>query len=108
MCVCVCVYSNTRVVRRLRYETAERSQIKETVVSVCLIGLFAYSHMEFEVDRDKGQNGDPPLHEMAVKALSILQKNNKGFFLFVESEYIHLEKKKKNSPKKKPRCPSAQ
>lgn len=43
--------------------------------------------MEFEVDRDKGQNGDPPLHEMAVKALSILQKNNKGFFLFVESEY---------------------
>lgn len=56
-------------------------------MSVCLIGLFAYSHMEFEVDRDKGQNGDPPLHEMAVKALSILQKNNKGFFLFVESEY---------------------
>lgn len=52
-----------------------------------LLGLFAYSHMEFEVDRDKGQNGDPPLHEMAVKALSILQKNNKGFFLFVESEY---------------------
>ncbi|KAF0760510.1 alkaline phosphatase, tissue-nonspecific isozyme-like, partial [Aphis craccivora] len=53
-----------------------------------LLGLFAYSHMEFEVDRDKGQNGDPPLHEMAVKALSILQKNNKGFFLFVESGRI--------------------
>eukprot|EP00102_Acyrthosiphon_pisum_P022663 XP_016659873.1 PREDICTED: alkaline phosphatase, tissue-nonspecific isozyme-like [Acyrthosiphon pisum] len=44
--------------------------------------------MEFEVDRDKGQNGDPPLSEMAVKALSILQKNNKGFFLFVESGRI--------------------
>lgn len=55
---------------------------------ICVLGLFAYSHMEFEVDRDKGQNGDPPLHEMAVKALSILQKNNKGFFLFVESKYI--------------------
>lgn len=61
-------------------------------VCVCafLIGLFAYSHMEFEVDRDKGLDGDPPLHEMAVKALSILQKNNKGFFLFVESESIIL------------------
>lgn len=55
-----------------------------------LIGLFAYSHMEFEVDRDKGLDGDPPLHEMAVKALSILQKNNKGFFLFVESEFTIL------------------
>lgn len=68
-------------------QTAEQSQIKEIAfVCVYVLGLFAYSHMEFEVDRDKGQNGDPPLHEMAVKALSILQKNNKGFFLFVESE----------------------
>ncbi|XP_050537654.1 alkaline phosphatase-like isoform X2 [Daktulosphaira vitifoliae] len=53
-----------------------------------LLGLFAYSHMDFEVDRDKGQNGDPPLHEMAIKALSILQKNIKGYFLFIESGRI--------------------
>lgn len=54
-------------------------------------GLFAYSHMEFETDRDKSDNGDPSLSEMAVKALSILSRNQKGYFLFVESKYFTNE-----------------
>ncbi|XP_014246448.1 alkaline phosphatase-like [Cimex lectularius] len=53
-----------------------------------ILGLFAYSHMDFEADRDKSPKGDPSLAEMTKKALSILQKNSKGFFLLVESGRI--------------------
>lgn len=43
--------------------------------------------MDFETDRDKGDDGDPSLSEMTIKALDILNKNQKGYFLFVESMY---------------------
>lgn len=49
-------------------------------------GLFAYSHMDFDVDRNTTGTGDPSLAEMAIKALRILKKNPKGFFLFIEGE----------------------
>ncbi|KAK6623411.1 hypothetical protein RUM43_009263 [Polyplax serrata] len=47
-------------------------------------GLFAYSHMDFETDRDTGPEGDPSLADMTRTALNVLQKSSKGFFLFVE------------------------
>ncbi|XP_066906224.1 alkaline phosphatase, tissue-nonspecific isozyme, partial [Halyomorpha halys] len=50
--------------------------------------LFAYSHMDFEADRDKTSKGDPSLAEMTKKALGILQRNPNGFFLLVESGRI--------------------
>lgn len=53
-----------------------------------LLGLFAYSHMDFEADRNNSPTGDPSLAEMTEKALSILMKNSKGFFLFIESGRI--------------------
>ncbi|XP_054280459.1 alkaline phosphatase-like [Macrosteles quadrilineatus] len=53
-----------------------------------LLGLFSYSHMEFEADRELGPSGDPSLVEMVIKALSILLRNPQGFFLFVESGRI--------------------
>ncbi|XP_015111441.1 alkaline phosphatase [Diachasma alloeum] len=53
-----------------------------------LLGLFAYSHMDFEVDRNASGTGDPSLTEMTIKALRILKKNPKGFFLFVEGGRI--------------------
>ncbi|XP_039289918.1 alkaline phosphatase, tissue-nonspecific isozyme [Nilaparvata lugens] len=51
-----------------------------------LLGLFAYSHMDFEADRD--DKTDPSLAEMTKKALDFLLKNPRGFFLFVESGRI--------------------
>ncbi|XP_075231437.1 alkaline phosphatase-like [Lycorma delicatula] len=51
-----------------------------------LLGLFAYSHMEFEADRV--EKTDPSLAEMTSKALSFLLKNPRGFFLFIESGRI--------------------
>ncbi|XP_046389629.1 alkaline phosphatase, tissue-nonspecific isozyme-like [Ischnura elegans] len=53
-----------------------------------LLGLFAYSHMDFEADRDTSAEGDPSLAEMTKKAIQILQKNPHGFFLFVEGGRI--------------------
>lgn len=50
------------------------------------LGLFSYSHMEFEADRDPAPTGDPSLAEMADTAVRILQTDPDGFFLFVESE----------------------
>ncbi|XP_029665202.1 alkaline phosphatase-like isoform X2 [Formica exsecta] len=49
-----------------------------------LLGLFAYSHMDFDVDRNTNDTGDPSLAEMTIKALRILANNPEGYFLFVE------------------------
>ncbi|KAK3599101.1 hypothetical protein CHS0354_016358 [Potamilus streckersoni] len=53
-----------------------------------LLGLFEPSHMQYELERDKSGNGEPSLAEMTQKAIQILQKNEKGFFLFVEGARI--------------------
>ena len=53
-----------------------------------LLGLFNRSHMAYEADRKRGPNGEPSLSEMTRKAIEILKKNDKGFFLMVESGRI--------------------
>lgn len=60
------------------------------MVIYLLTGLFSYSHMDFEADRDPGPTGDPSLADMTRSALSILLKNPKGFFLFVEGLYLYV------------------
>lgn len=49
-------------------------------------GLFEYSNMQYEVDRADDTAGEPSIAEMTEKAIQILQKNPKGYFLFVEGE----------------------
>ncbi|XP_012551340.1 alkaline phosphatase [Bombyx mori] len=66
-----------------------------------LLGLFEYSHMEFNaergalVDAEEGSGtsttvkaDDPSLADMTRAALSILLKNDKGFFLLIEGGRI--------------------
>ena len=65
--------------------------------------------MQYEVDRPYDGAGEPSLTEMTEKAIKMLQKNSKGYFLFVEGGRIgqnlnllvftteHAEKKKANS-----------
>ncbi len=53
-----------------------------------LLALFEQSHMEYEVDRSDDTGGEPSLHEMTLKAIDILSKNDNGFFLMVESGRI--------------------
>ena len=40
--------------------------------------------MDVEAQRDQGPDGQPSLAEMTQKAIKILQRSNKGYFLFVE------------------------
>ncbi|KAJ0064990.1 hypothetical protein NL108_000959, partial [Boleophthalmus pectinirostris] len=49
-----------------------------------LLGLFEPKDCRYELDRDPSM--DPSLTEMMVKAIQILSKNPKGFFLFVEDK----------------------
>lgn len=53
-----------------------------------LLALFERSHMEYEHDRGKDTGGEPSLTEMTTKAIDILSKNKKGYFLMVEAGRI--------------------
>jgi alkaline phosphatase len=53
-----------------------------------LLGLFDYSHMDYDADRTGDVGGDPSLTEMTLKAMDILARNDKGYFLMVESGRI--------------------
>ncbi len=53
-----------------------------------LLGLFQPSHLNYEYDRPKDKAGEPSLSEMTSKAIEILSKNKKGFFLMVEAGRI--------------------
>lgn len=51
-----------------------------------VFGLFGPSHMSYELDRDATK--EPSLAEMSVKAVDVLAKNPRGFFLMVEGGRI--------------------
>lgn len=53
-----------------------------------LLGLFEPSHMRYEADRAADVAGEPSLAEMTTKALAILKKNPKGFYLMIEAGRI--------------------
>jgi alkaline phosphatase len=54
-----------------------------------LLGLFEPAHMQYEIDRAKPlYPNEPSLEEMSLKALEILRKNDKGFFLMIEAGRI--------------------
>ena len=53
-----------------------------------VLALFEPSHMQFEADRARDKAGEPSLAEMTVKAIDILRRNKRGFFLMVEGGRI--------------------
>ncbi|EAQ64279.1 alkaline phosphatase [Marinomonas sp. MED121] len=57
-----------------------------------LLGLFAYSGMadgtEHRIKKDSAERTQPSLKEMTEKALSVLEKDEDGFFLMVEGGQI--------------------
>lgn len=53
-----------------------------------LLGLFERSHMEYAVDRPADKGGEPSLTAMTERAIEILSKNRRGFYLHVEGGRI--------------------
>jgi alkaline phosphatase len=53
-----------------------------------LLGLFENSHMQYEADRANDKSGEPSLTEMTAKAIKMLDKNPRGYFLHVEAGRI--------------------
>jgi alkaline phosphatase len=53
-----------------------------------LLALFEPSHMRYEADRASDVAGEPSLAEMSTKAIEILKKNKKGFYLMIEAGRI--------------------
>jgi len=62
----------------------------DTAVTSKLVGLFNKDHLNYELDRARVANNidEPSLADMTEKALKILQKNPKGYFLMVEGGRI--------------------
>lgn len=50
------------------------------------MGLFDSSHMPYNIDSDHAAK--PTLAEMVGKALDVLEKDQKGYFLFVEGNVM--------------------
>jgi len=53
-----------------------------------LLGLFTPSEMAYELDRVKQAKDEPSLAAMTTKALDVVSRNPKGFFLMVEGGRI--------------------
>jgi alkaline phosphatase len=53
-----------------------------------LLGLFERSHVKYEHDRSTDPAGEPSIAEMTDKAIRVLRKNPKGFYLMVEGGRI--------------------
>ncbi|WP_193190843.1 alkaline phosphatase [Microbulbifer taiwanensis] len=53
-----------------------------------LLGLFTSSHMSYDADRVAKGADEPSIAEMTTAAIDLLQKNDDGYFLMVESGRI--------------------
>ena len=53
-----------------------------------VLGLFNSSHMQYESNRGNDVAGEPSLTQMTSKAIDLLSKNDKGYFMMVEAGRI--------------------
>jgi alkaline phosphatase len=68
------------------YQWAETADQMQALTSGKAWGLFSMSHMAPHIDRNPSI--EPSLAEMTAKAIELLSKNKKGFFLMVEASQV--------------------
>jgi alkaline phosphatase len=74
---------STFVWNRAGFDALDPARVRGPV-----LGLFEPAHMRYEIDRDRDAAGEPSLAEMTRKAIGILSRNRKGYFLLVEGGRI--------------------
>ncbi|GGW95223.1 alkaline phosphatase [Alteromonas halophila] len=60
----------------------------DTETTERVFALFNESHMQYEADRENDVAGEPSVADMTRAAINLLDNNDKGFFLMVESGRI--------------------
>ena len=74
------------VIKELGYDYVTTPEAMKSSTGNKLWGMFAESAMAYDIDRDPAV--EPSLAEMTEKALEVLAKNEKGFFLMVEGSKV--------------------
>ena len=69
--------NSTRGLRSINYDKVDH-----------LLGLFNYSHLSYDKERDESLDGEPSLEEMTESAIRLLKKNHNGFVLLIEGGRI--------------------
>ncbi|MDM0067899.1 alkaline phosphatase [Variovorax sp. J31P207] len=69
-------------------DTGSKLAALDTTATTKLLGLFSASEMAYELDRVNQNLDQPSLSQMTEKALQVLSRNDKGFFLMVEGGRI--------------------
>ena len=65
------------------------AQLRSAKDAPAVLGLFEYDHMQYDHDRDRGEQGDPSLEEMTRFAIEKLAGTNpNGYVLLVEGGRI--------------------
>lgn len=74
--------------KNLGYEIVNTKDQMNSSNANKMYGLFAPDAMAYDIDRAENAPNEPSLAEMTDKAISVLSKNKKGFFLMVEGSKV--------------------
>lgn len=70
------------------YKIVRTKNEMDSLTDLPAFGMFAWSHMDSEIDRPIYNPDEPSLAGMTAKAIELLSRNDKGFFLMVEGSQV--------------------
>ena len=70
------------------YELVYTQSEMDALTSLPVFGMFAWSHMDSEIDRPQFNSDEPSLSEMTAKAIELLSRDKDGFILMVEGSQV--------------------
>ena len=70
------------------YKIVRTKAEMDALTSFPVFGMFAWSHMDADIDRPGYNPDEPSLSEMTSKAINILSEDEEGFFLQVEGSQV--------------------